>query len=207
MTSKKIISGGGPAALLMSLMFGGAAAAQTGACVTADDLGQGIVIDYADGIAETYRRLRPSVSSVTGVDGSETLYRLEIAQGTHLLNYVEFAGATPDEQTRQIYDYGQSPESLPVPTGGGRFNPVVTVTSAGGTRTETQSQAYVEGEPLVFGACTYRVVDAVIAYETDDNYIESITYLPDLGIGFLAWSETDAGDAANNTIIGIRTGK
>lgn len=193
--------------LAAALAFGASAAtAQTSGCATMADLATGIIVDYADGISETYRSIAPGVSSVDGRDGSLQIYRLEIAQGTHLLNYVEYYDGQADETTRQVYDYGMAPTSMPVPTDGGRFSPQVTVTWQGDARGEFQVQAYAAGDPLVLGACTYQTVDAVIAYETDDNYIESITYLPELGIGYLEWSGTDGNRGIENTVIGIRTG-
>ena len=183
------------------------AAAQTGGCATAANLSSGINLDFSDGITEVYRRLSPGIASVTGLEGAEQIYRLEIAQGTHLLDYIEVSGGQPVEASHQVYDYGMAPQSLPVPTPGQRFNPVVQVTASDGVRTEAQAQAYVETDPIVLGACTYRAIEAVIAYDTPDNYIESITYLPDLEIGFLHWSQTDEGRAVDHEVVGIRTGK
>ncbi len=196
------------AVLAGQMLIAAPVAAQTTGCAGAGDLRAGITLTYSDGVTETYRSAGPGVTTVQAMDGAQPLYRLEISQGTHLLDYVEYDGAAINEQTRQVYDYGQPPETLPVPENGGRFTPTVTVTSSvDGVRTETQAQAYIAGDALVVEGCSYETIDAVIAYLTDDNYIESITYLPQLGIGFLAWSETDNGRSDDSVVVSIRTGK
>lgn len=188
------------------ILIGNAAAAQT-TCPTAADLQAGIHLDFSDGTTETYRRTGPATASVEGFDGVEVYFRLEIAHGTHLLDYVNVYEGAPEEESRQVYDYGVPPEQLPVPVAGARFNSEVTVTASDGTRREDQFQAYVEGPPLTIGGCIYEVIDVVIAYDTPDNYIEHINYLPQLGLGYLLWSQADDGRSDDNIVVGIRTGK
>ena len=182
------------------------ALAQTG-CLSSADLQAGIHVDYADGTTETYVRTGPGLMSVDGFDGGELYFQLELAHGTHLLSYVAVSGGQPDESTRQTYDYGVAPAELPVPVAGQRFNADVTVTASDGPRQEGQLQAYVEGVPLVIDGCTYETLDVIIAYDTADNYMENIRYLPQLGLGYLLWNQTDEGKSDDNIVTGMRSGK
>lgn len=195
--------------IIFSIAFfcaGGAAFAQT-TCATAADLQSGIHLDFADGTTESYRSTGPSTMSVDGIDGTEVYFRLELAHGTHLLSYVSVYQGEPDGESRQLYDYGVPAGQLPIPEIGGRFNTEVTVTGSDGNWREDQFQAYVEGTPLTIGGCTYDVIDVVIAYDTADNYIEHINYLPQLGLGYLLWNQADDGRSDDNVVLGIRTGK
>ena len=177
------------------------------ACAVAGDVQRGVHLDFADGSRETYREIAPSILSVDGTAGAVTHFRLEVAHGTHLLSYVAITDGAPDEPSRQTYDYGADPAALPVPAAGARFNVEVTVTSDVGVRREDQLQAYVEGAPLRLAGCTYAAIDVLIAYDTQDNYIESIRYLPDLGIGYLMWNQSDGVQTDENVVVAITTGK
>jgi len=176
-------------------------------CLTSGDLRTGIHVDYADGTSETYRTIDAATMSVEGFDGGEPYFRLELAQGTHLLSYVAIDGGRPDEASRQIYDYGIAAMDLPVPVAGGRFNADVVVTASDGARPEAQLQAYVDADPLTLGGCTYETLEVLIAYDTSDNYLESIRFLPQLGFGYLAWNQSDEGQSDENIVTAIRTGK
>lgn len=176
-------------------------------CVTEADLQSGITVDFADGTSEIYRSTGPGLMSVDGMDGNEAFFRLELAQGTHLLSYVGIFEGRPDEPTRQTYDYDMAATEMPVPQAGGRFAVDVMVTAEDGVRQEDQVQAYVAGEALVVDGCTYEVIDAYIAYDTGDNYMELVKYMPQLGFGYLFWSEADDGRADENIVTRIRAGK
>ena len=176
-------------------------------CLSSDDLRSGVHLDYADGTTETYRMIGEATMSVDGYDAGEPYFRLEIAHGTHLLSYFAVQDGRPDEASRQTYDYGVDPSALPVPVAGGRFNTDVTVTASDGPRQEAQLQAYVAGEPLSVGGCTYQTLDVLIAYDTADNYMESIRFLPELGLGYLLWNQSDDGQSEENIVTAIRTGK
>ena len=193
-----------PTVAIVSL--GAAAAAQDG-CATAADLARGVTLDFDDATSEVYRAAGPGIQTVEGRDDAGAYYGLRIAQGTHLLEYFDIVDGQPDAGSRQEYDYGTAPADLPVPTPGGRFSAEVTVAASDGVRTEAQTQAYVAGEPLAVGGCTYDTVQAVIAYDTTDNYIESVSYLPELGIGYLVWNESDGVRSEDTIVTAIRTGK
>lgn len=185
------------------VLTAGSAVAQS-VCATAQDVARGLHIDFVDGTTETYRSTGPGVMTVDGFDGGELYFRLEIAQGTHLLSYVAIADGVPDPSSRQSYDYGMTASELPVPSDGGRFNPTVFVEGSDGRRPEDQFQAYVSGDPLTLEGCTYETLDVLIAYDTADNYMESIRYFPALGVGYLLWNQSDEGRSDDNVVSALR---
>ncbi|MCC5975809.1 MAG: hypothetical protein JJT81_17410 [Rubellimicrobium sp.] len=178
--------------LASGLVLGGSAALAQAGCPTADDLARGITIAFTGGAVETYRPGRePGVTEVIGSDGFGFDYGMRLAHGTHLLLYEELVRGRPDLETRQTYDYGMPVALMPVPEAGGRWAVDVRVTSAEGERTERQVQAYDTVTTEVIGNCSYDRIEAVIAYDTGDFYIEGIHFLPELQLGYLAWSESN----------------
>lgn len=163
-------------------------------CPTASDLVRGIRVDYADGSAEVFRPQRPGVMKVDGMIDGQLAYRMEIAQGTHLLRYEDIVQGRPVASSVNEYDYSLAPLEMPVPQPGDRWQADVLVTTLEGERREAQSQVYDQVDPVEIGECTYDRVPVVIAYDTEDGYLEGVAYLPALGLGFLVWSETDDGE-------------
>lgn len=204
--NEKILNGKVAAASILSLGVvagSGAVHAQAG-CPTADDLAQGITITFADGTVETHRAARePGVTEVLGSDGAGFEYRMRLAHGTHLLMYEELVNGRPDPETRQTYEYGVAVVQMPVPEPGGRWVVDVRVTSAEGERTEQQMQAYDAMTTEVIGGCSYGRIEAVIAYDTSDFYIEGIHFLPELELGYLAWSESNGEPSMDLTPVSI----
>ncbi len=160
-------------------------------CPTDADLGRGITLHFGDGASETYTAVADATTQVDGKFNGALSYRLLIAQGTHLLSYVEVVDGAEDPASQQVYDYGLAPSQLPVPVAGERFNANVTVAASDGARQEPQLQAYVEGPELVVGTCRYATIDALIAYDTENNYMETIRYIPELALGFMLWNQSD----------------
>lgn len=173
-------------------LLAGAAAAQE-ACPTASDLVRGIRFDYSDGSAEIFRPQGPGVLRVDGLIGGNLAYRMELGQGIHLLRYEDISDGRSIAGSLSVYDYGMAPTEMPVPVPGQRWQADVKVIGADGTRSEAQSQAYDRADSLDIGGCTYERVPVVIAYDTEEGYLEGVDHLPELGLGFLSWSQTEDG--------------
>jgi len=167
----------------------GAVLAQA-ACPTAQDLARGIRIDFADGSSETFRDQGAGVVTVQGVDVEGFGYVMELGKGIHLLSYAPMTDGVIDEGARLDYDYGLAIADMPVPEPGGRWSTSVTVTDSMGPRSEPQSHAWGTLGSVDIGGCRYDMIEALIAYKTADNYVESVLYLPALGIGYLLWNES-----------------
>ena len=140
-----------------------------------------------------FRPAGSGIVRVEGLEGGALAYRMELGQGTHLLRYEAVEDGRTVAGSTDLYDYGVAPSEMPVPAPGGRWQADVTVQSEEGTRAESQSQVFDAASPVEIGGCRYDRVPVVIAYDTEDAYLEGIDYLPALGFGYLAWSETADG--------------
>jgi len=191
------------AAFSAAVLLSQAAVAQT-ACPVAADLARGIRIDFADGGSETYRSAAtPGVVDVTGHDPDGSTYMMQLAGGFHLLRW-EVPG---DVSSVIAYDYGLPPAQMPLPQPGASWYTEVHVTAAEGPREEPQDHRYGKTTQVTIGGCTYTAVEAVIAYATSDNYVESVTWLPELGLGYLLWNESTDYTRSPVPATGISAGK
>lgn len=190
-------------ALALCTLAAAPAVAQ-GACPVAADLGRGIVIAFADGSSETFRPARPDVVAVTGRDPDGATYAMELGRGFHLLSWE----APGDPSSRVSYGYDMTPDRLPLPVAGGRWDwSRIEVQSVDGPRMEPQSHVYHPARRVDIGGCIYEAVEAEIAYATSDNYVESIIWLPGLGISYLYWNETADHPRDPVPAVAIRAGK
>ncbi len=189
---KRAALAGALAALLV--VQAGAVLAQAG-CPTAADLARGIRIDFADGSFETFRDPGTGLVTVEGQDIEGYGYTMELGQGLHLVSYANMVDGVVDQGSRIDYDYGVALPDLPVPVAGGRWASPVVVRDMTGTRSEPQNHVWSEVTVIDIGGCSYDMIEALIAYKTDDGYRENVHYLPELGIGYLLWSESDTAAA------------
>ena len=81
------------------------------------------------------------------------------------------------------------------------------LTRPGEVITEAQSQVYGAEDLLQIGECRYRSLEAVIAYDTPDGYIEGLLWLPELGFAILDWTQTGAEDRIDIVPLAISRGK
>lgn len=194
------------AGVLSLCALGAAATAQVG-CPTAADAGRPIQIQFEDGYVETHRSTDGVVWTIDGRDGVDWLYRLEVAHGLHLLSYVDVFDGQPDASTLISYDYGIEPAALPAPAPRQRLQFDVKLTDQSGTFDEAQMQAYGDVTSVDIGNCTYDLIPVLIAYDTPDQYVELINYLPELGLGYLVQSQTADDPAPPVNAVSIRLGK
>ena len=173
-------------------------------CPTAAELTRGIRIDFIDGSTETFRSQGGGTMVVDGREADGADYRLELAQGLHLLGYEVMVDGRPDPTATVTYDYGMAPDALPVPVPLARHTLGVTPRDSQGTWSETQTHAYGAMESVLIGGCTYDMFSAVILYDTESFYTEGLNYLPELGLGYLLWTETTDEVRVPNAAIGIR---
>lgn len=175
-------------ALVIAGITAPAAAQET--CPGPADKGRPIAVQFESGLVEVHRTEDGQVWTIEAFEAGEMIYRLEVAHGTHLLSYVEMVGQMPVEESRVTYDYGRTVPDMPAPSPAGRWQVDVNVTDSSGVFVEGQMQAYGAVTDLTIGACSYQMIPVLIAYDTDDFYVEQINYLPELGIGYLVDSQT-----------------
>lgn len=169
-------------------------------CPTANDLSQGIRIDRSDGYTEYFRAGGQGIIAVQGFIDRKLEYNLELAAGLQLLSYSGNVGETPDAEGDLTYDYGAAIDTLPGPVPNGRWQSPVTVTAKSGPFSEPQLYAFGPLEQISIGGCPYAAISATIAYQNDNNYIEAVQFLPDLGISVLVQQGDDSGAPTVYTI-------
>lgn len=162
-------------------------------CPTANDLTQGIRVDRSGGYTEYFRRGGQGIIVVQGYIDRKYEYDLELAAGLQLLSYSGNVGETADAEGDLTYDYGAAIDTLPGPVPGGRWKSAVTVIAKSGPFSEPQLYAFGPLEQINIGGCPYAMISATIAYQNDNNYIETVQYLPDLGISVLVQQGDDSG--------------
>lgn len=180
------------------------AAAQS-SCPTANDLARGIRVDRSGGYSEVFRAGGQGIVAVEGFIDRQLEYALELSDGLQLLSYTGNVGPSPVTDDAMAYDYGVPHADLPLPTPNGRWQSAVTVTLNGETYPEPQLYAYGPLDQIMIGSCQYDMISVTIAYQNDANYIETVQYMPDLGIAVLVRQGDDNGDPTEFTIdrIGI----
>jgi hypothetical protein len=169
-------------------------------CPTAADLERGIRVDRSGGYSEFFRAGGQGIIAVQGYIDRKYEYDLELAGGLQLLSYSGNVGETPDTEGDLTYDYGTAISALPGPVPNGRWQSPVTVTAKSGPFSEPQLYAYGPLEQISIGGCPYAMISATIAYQNDNNYIETIQFLPDLGISVLVQQGDDSGAPTVYTI-------
>ena len=180
------------ATVALLALVGLPAAAQQ-ACPTAADLQRGIRIEFADGGIETYRQTGPGIVDVAGTEADGTGFNMSLARGLHLLMWEEVSGGQVNPTSRITYDYGTPPPDLPLPRPGkGWTSEVTAVDAVTGARDEPQTHRYGSLSSVTIGACSYAMLEVDIAYATPDHYREMLRWLPDLGLAYLIWNETDS---------------
>jgi hypothetical protein len=180
-------------------------AAAQAACPTANDLSKGIRVDRSGGYTEIFRAGGQGIVAVEGYIDRDLDYTLELAGGLQLLSYSGNVGPTPNPEGDLTYDYGVSHDDLPLPVPNGRWQSPVTVTAKSGPFSEPQLYAFGPLEQISIGTCPYAMISVTIAYQNDNNYIETLQYFPDLGISVLVRQGDDTGAPTDFTIdrIGI----
>jgi hypothetical protein len=176
------------AALAITLLPGLAAA--QAACPTAADLDRGIRVTFADGGTETFRNAASGLVSVAGRESDGLGFEMDLGQGFHLMSWEGTTNGQLDGAALR-YDYGVGASDLPRPVAGKGWRSEVTVTDINDVRSEPQTHRYGQISSIVIGDCTYQMMEIVIAYATGDNYVETLRYLPELGISYLVWNEAD----------------
>jgi hypothetical protein len=166
-----------------------------GRCPDSNDLARGIRVDFADGSYEVFRDLGMGIVVVDGVDQEGFGYQMELVHGLHLLSYATVDGSVVDEQSRISYDYGVGASGLPVPAAGGRWASGVRVIDQFGERNEPQTHQWGEMSSVNIGGCSYLAMEVLISYKTGDGYRESVEYIPELGLGYLIWNESQTMEA------------
>ncbi|MBE9639466.1 hypothetical protein [Salipiger mangrovisoli] len=176
-----------PLVLAMTLVPGLANAAS---CPTSADLDTGIRLRGAEGASELFTRQGPAlVRSVYEQDGV-AVTRTLLGSGLYVLETLDLEDGAPVPETRTTFGFPMPPAAMPMPKPAGSWTVKVTVTEAGRLGTEVQSYRFGPETEITFGACTYDMIPIIQHY--DDETIDYVTWLPELGLSFLSgFSDTE----------------
>lgn len=140
------------------------------------------MVTDSEGVREVFKSLRPGVLHhrvhPRKPDGTENLF----AHGIYTLQTVFFEDGAPDTDTRRTVSYGDAPLDLPLPTPGQIWNAEVVVWENGTVTTEQNRFAFEAETTISIGGCTFRMQPITATFSGAPNYIETLYYLPDLGL-------------------------
>ncbi len=190
-----------PLAALIALLAPAAALA----CPVAADLALGVRIDFDDDTTEYYVALRDDLVRLERRYDGEPEAMMDLAHGVYVLTSMEIYDGTPDIGTRITTAYPGGLTELTPPVAGQRWAADTVVTGSDGPYAEQVTVAWGEPIEVRIGACTYAAIEGIIAYVGDEQVFEGITYLPDLGLGYVSWFE-DAQGRESYTALGIAAG-
>lgn len=190
-----------PLAALTALLAPAAALA----CPTAADLPSGVMIDFDDNTTEHYLGLRDDLVRLERRYDGVTEAVMDLAHGVYVLTYMEIYDGAPDTSTRITTAYPGGLSSLTPPQAGERWEAATVVTNSDGPYTEQVTVAWSEPTEVQIGDCTYAALEGIIAYVSDEPLFEGITFLTDLGVGYVSWFEDGQG-RESYTALGIAAG-
>ncbi len=181
-----------PLSCFLPLLFLPATAAL--ACPTGADLATGFTVEFDDGASEFYLGIRDDLVRMEQSYEGEVSAVMDLGLGVFVLSYMDVYDGRPDTSTRITTSYPDGIASLKVPEAGARWSvETVGLNTMDGPFAETVIVAWGNEASLQIGACSYTAIDGIIAYQSDYTYSEGITYLPDLGVGFVSWYEDNEG--------------
>ena len=164
------------------------------ACPTGADLANGITIRHDDGASETYRAVRDDLVRMEQSFDGELTAIMDLAHGTYVLTYMDVYDGRPDAGSRITTAYPGGMATLSAPEAGARWSLDTIVMDSAGPYAETVTVAWSTPRDATIGSCTYSAIDGIIAYDgEDETYVEGITYLIDVGVGYVNFYEDSAG--------------
>lgn len=173
--------------LLCSALFALPVYAQD--CPTAADLDGGIRVFSPDGEVETFTRQSEHI--VTAAfrfeqgEGSDSL----LAQGIYLVQILDIEGGKIQSDTRLTYAFPLAAGTMPDPVPGSVWSTRATLLDSNGVTDEAQTYNFGAQTQLTIGACGYDMVPISVVYPENDDYTETLYYLPELGFALLAGAQ------------------
>lgn len=174
---------------IFALLFPCALQAQ---CPGASDLANGIrfAVDQSD--SETFRDLGDGIVESIYTFGEGGGLRVLLAKGLYPVEFVDIEDGRLLPDTRATYTFPIPVGDMPLPAPGGGWDTEVTIFENGGFSTETQSYEFGQMGELTIRGCSYPMMRIEVTFAPDDgNSLDTLHYLPTLGISYLASSRYD----------------
>ncbi|MEL7115107.1 MAG: hypothetical protein AAGP08_05865 [Pseudomonadota bacterium] len=164
------------------------------ACPTAADLQAGIVFDIGEGEKEVYKDIGNGVIEVTYSDTEGFESRTLLGQGVYLLELVDLEDGQPVPISRTTYSHKLTPVDMPKPSPNSSWTSEVVSLNDGNLEREVHDHRFGAAGNITLGACTYDKIRVTVHYDDGDNSVDTLEYLPDLGVGLLVGVAYDNGD-------------
>jgi len=179
------------------------AAPATADCLTASDMTGGISVTLDNGAIEVYRRDMndPALVTVDGSGESGPAYRLVLVRGILVVLFETVDESAGAMNVSTSYSYPLAPADVPVPVAGALWQISALRNDSEGETPEDQIHQAGDLTPITIGECTYAAIPVTVAYGA--TYVEEITYLPDLGFGFLHWFQNEGGEKNATNLIAL----
>ena len=181
----------GAFAIAASLLFPALAAA----CPVASDLAGGIRVTLEDDVVETYIAFRPGVVQhrvlPQNEDGSENL----LANGIYTLQTLDIVDGAPRQGSRRVFTYPVDPSDTPLPAADITWAPSVVTFEGGQVTKENHKYVFGAASTLVIGDCSYDMRTITATFEGAPGYIETLYFLPDVGIALYGAYKDEQGSA------------
>ena len=184
---------GGPSltgTLALALALAPALAAEA-RCPVAADLASGIRFVYGDDTSEVYRAGAGGAVVVDGYTGDTLDRRLTLLHGVFLTRYAPIAPDGAEAAGVSLYDF---PPDTPPPAPGTTWSGLPRLSEAGQSRDEPQTHVAGPLRSVEIAGCPYEAFDISVDFGELAGYSESLVFMPDLGIGYLAGYANDGGD-------------
>lgn len=176
-------------ALLYGLLLAPVAYAD---CPTRADLATGIRFEVATGEWEVFRQISDAIIQATYFYEPGEATQVLLGQGVYILQIIERENDALVPSSRQTFSYPLQPADMPDPSDGGGWNVDAAVLSDEGLSREIQIYEFGAPQQQVFGECAFQMIPITYRYrlaDTDSFDTDTLHYLPELGISYLAASQ------------------
>lgn len=180
------------------LLLAAAPLAAQAACPTADDVAAGVAFTLGSGETETYRPAGDSVIEVIFDDGLGYQSRTLLGQGLYLLEIVDLEDGAPVPDTRATYAHRFKPADMPPPQPEMVWASQVTATGDGFAQ-ELHDHRGGALSTITVGECRFETFRVTVTYDDEENSVDTLQYLPQLGFALLIGVDSDGEDGARVT--------
>lgn len=170
-------------------------------CPVPADLEAGVVIEYVGGAREVYRRVSEDVVIVEGLSDDVVTHRLTLLHGAYLQRYVAVEDGVEIESAATDYAYPTGDAAPRRPFVNLNWEGVTQITEGGITRDELQ--VHEAGGLFVrsLGDCSYGAITLTLTYGEAADYVETVHYFPQLGMGYLAAYQNGGRDPRQQAVV------
>lgn len=156
------------------------------ACPTAADLPAGIRATQSDGAYEIYQTADALTVNQTAVFAENERGLNTLIKGVYVARLSFEMDGVLELDSVLATTYSDGPRNLPIPTPSLKQQFQTSVASIDGVYSETQNHVWGPMQKVTIGDCTFDAITGRVTYNDGNNrFVETILYLPAVGIGLL----------------------